>query len=75
MRQTPNPWGLSEKQCNILRALCVSGVDKVVARDIGCTAQTVKQHMALARKRMGTANRVLAVLEWDRWARTNKETI
>lgn len=64
-----NPWGLSAAEEAAMRAVCLHGDHEEAARSLGIDHRTVEYHMGQCRKRMGAKNRVLAILEWDRYAR------
>lgn len=67
--QPANPWGLSAAEEAAMRAVCLHGDHEEAARSLGIDHRTVEYHMGQCRKRMGAKNRVLAILEWDRYAR------
>ena len=67
-----NPWKLTEAQANILGLLAKVGCDKLAARQLGVSSRTVETHVRNARKRMGIATRVVAVVVWDRWQNRRK---
>lgn len=64
-----NPWGLSAVEESALRAIVEHGQHGGAAESIGISERTLEFHLGTARKKMGAANRVLAILAWDRYAR------
>jgi DNA-binding NarL/FixJ family response regulator len=64
--KVPNPWGLSEWSCEVLRQLCQGKLLKTVAADLGAGKSTVESHLQGARYRMKVNNTAQAMLLWDR---------
>lgn len=71
MQTMQNPWNLTPRQIEVMRALCEHGEDKVAARVLGLGPSTVRGHMAQAKPRMGGVNRTQALVLFDRWDRPN----
>lgn len=65
-----NPWGLTDREAEVVEHLCTAGCNKLVARKLGVTASTVSVLLNRASLRMRLSNRVLIALEWDRWKRS-----
>jgi DNA-binding NarL/FixJ family response regulator len=68
-----NPWGFTYGQCAVLSTLCEVGKDNDAALLLGVTNKAIEAHMAAAKKKMGVTDRVLAILAWDRFTRTEGE--
>lgn len=64
-----NPWKLTPRQCDSLRAICETGSVVAASARLGLTVHTVDGHLDLARRAMGVSTTLLAALEWDRYVR------
>lgn len=64
-----NPWNLSDRQVEVMDALCKTGTDKGAARELGLVVKTIETHSTIARAKMQAPNRTLAILAWDRFNR------
>lgn len=64
-----NPWHLTPRQVDVLRALVDTGSDKGAARLLGLSPRTAQRYMETVRKKMGKPKRLLCAIEWDRWER------
>jgi DNA-binding NarL/FixJ family response regulator len=65
-----NQWGLTYAQCTVLSVLCDVGGNQQAALFLGVSDKAIEAHMAAAKKKMGVTDRVLAILAWDRFTRT-----
>ena len=65
-----NPWGLTDAEARTLAAIVEVGANKLAARRLSVDPSTVDQHLSAARKKIGAATRLQAVIEWDRMTRT-----
>lgn len=70
MAEKTNPWGLTPRQSDVMDAMCKHGCQKLAARALNISTDTVVQHIWMANQRMGfhTGN-LTKYLEWDRWRR------
>lgn len=59
-----NPLGLTDRECEVMTSLTRTGSVKKTAAELGILPLTVAALSARAAKRMGKANRWLAVLAW-----------
>jgi FixJ family two-component response regulator len=64
-----NPWGLTPRESEVMSLLVTTGMEKIVAADLGISVKTVAELMRRAKGKMKAKTRLLAVLEWDRWQR------
>ena len=64
-----NPWGLTPKQIDVMRALCEHGHYKVAADRLGFTTRAVERQVMYVRDVMGGLDRTRALIEFDRWDR------
>jgi DNA-binding CsgD family transcriptional regulator len=64
-----NPWNLSAHQEAAIAAMARTGCQKKTADELGISSRSVEGHMQRARDKIGVRNTMLAVLEWDRFAR------
>lgn len=61
--QTPTgPYGLTARQVAVLRMLASGGSNKEIARELGISPGTVKNHLNAVFTKMGAANRLQAVV-------------
>ncbi|MFN4118349.1 LuxR C-terminal-related transcriptional regulator [Acidovorax sp.] len=61
--QTPTgPYGLTTRQVDVLRMLASGGSNKEIAREMGISPGTVKNHLNAIFAKMGAANRTQAVM-------------
>lgn len=65
----PNPWNLTQRECQVLLSLTETGRSKITAADLGIARQTVHTLMRRAMQRMDERVLTMAVLRFDRWAR------
>ncbi len=56
------PYGLTERQADVLRELATGASNKEIARALGISPATVKNHLEAIFVRMGAAGRVQAVM-------------
>jgi hypothetical protein len=66
---TPNPWGLTARECDALAALAKHGAIDPAGKAIGVSYSQITNLIYNARKRMKTKSLIHSALEWDRWAR------
>jgi DNA-binding NarL/FixJ family response regulator len=69
MTPEPNPWGLTDRQCEVVRAVAEHGCQKIAARVMGVETKTVQRHLEAVRERMQLRSTVQACVWWDRWER------
>jgi hypothetical protein len=62
-----NPWNISASCAAALDAMCAAGSVKGAARLIHKSPETIEGHMQNAKRRMGTINRVQALVTWTKW--------
>jgi DNA-binding CsgD family transcriptional regulator len=67
--KTTNPWNITPSQGASLSALAEHGCGKRVARELGIEVKTVESHVYDAKRLMGKASRIQAVVAWDRYSR------
>ncbi len=70
-----NPWGLTEREAEVMDALVLVGNHKMAARMLGISDRTIEYHSAQVGLRMGlnlngTIGRKLVL--WDRWRRDGR---
>ncbi|MBP9955460.1 MAG: response regulator transcription factor, partial [Ottowia sp.] len=56
------PYGLTVRQVDVLRMLASGGSNKEIAREMGISPGTVKNHLNAIFTKMGAANRTQAVM-------------
>lgn len=56
------PYGLTLRQAEVLRLLGTGGTNKEIARELGISPATVKNHLDAMFSKMGATNRVQAVM-------------
>lgn len=56
------PYGLTARQAEVLRLLGTGGTNKEIARELGISPATVKNHLDAMFSKMGATNRVQAVM-------------
>jgi hypothetical protein len=66
---TPNPWGLTRRECDALAALAKCGDIRPAGAAIGVSYSQITSLISSAKKRMKAKGLVHLALEWDRWAR------
>lgn len=66
---TENPWGLTERQVNTLRATISLGSRKQAARVMGLSTHTVADHLRDAKRKIGRGSRSYYLIAFDRWDR------
>lgn len=64
-----NPFGLTDSQADVMDGLVRWGASKAVCAELSIVQSTLEQHVSAVVKQMGVTNRMLAVLEWDRFSR------
>lgn len=64
-----NPWQLTPRQEEVLRALLVFDTDKAIAKALNVSVRTVEGHVWAILHKMDATSRVQAAVWWDRWAR------
>ena len=74
-RAKTNPWGLTARQCMVMRLICQYGCTKRVdCEEEGVNARTVEHHLMMSRRRMQLfGNDIRLYIQWDRW--TRKENV
>jgi hypothetical protein len=78
MSEQNNPWGLTNREVEVIRAYIAHGTQKGVARLLGICAKTVEAHCNNARAKIaGDAERngrhLLPYILFDRWDRAQAE--
>jgi DNA-binding NarL/FixJ family response regulator len=67
-REVPdNPWGLSLTHAEVLEAICQLGSHEAVAELMKIRPNTVSNHTADIRQRMGVSSTILAAVKWTVW--------
>ena len=64
-----NPWGLTDRQAQVLVTLADGEPQKQAARDLGITQLTLQAHLVQIRKRMRIRTTLGCVVAWDRHVR------
>jgi DNA-binding NarL/FixJ family response regulator len=64
-----NPWNLPPREAQVMSLLTTVGLEKIVAVELGISRKTVCELVGRSKRRIGARTRLLAVLEFDRWAR------
>jgi DNA-binding NarL/FixJ family response regulator len=64
-----NPWGLTERQVEVMRHIAATGSIKAASARLGLSYGATNEHTQRARQRIGASTWVVALLEFDRWAR------
>lgn len=67
-----NPDQLSPREVKALDAVVSTGCNKGAARLLGISPRAIEDYMRSARQKLGAANRILLVLEWDRAKRSTQ---
>jgi DNA-binding NarL/FixJ family response regulator len=63
LRPAPNDrLGLTSRQCDVLRLLIEGKTNKLICRELGLSASTVKTHLASIFRRLGASSRTQAVV-------------
>lgn len=70
-----NPWGLTPRQCDLMDALCRSGLLKVAAYDCGISVNTAKGHLRYIRVSMRERTLVRMCLSWAEWRKANRPAL
>lgn len=65
-----NPWGLTPHQERAIAEVTRVGVRKTAASNLNISNYTMDNHLDQVRKKMGKRFLMLAVLEYDRWKRS-----
>lgn len=73
-RLLTNPWGLTKCQCDVLATVTRVGGNEEAAAEMGVSPKTISAHIEKSMARMGMDKRLLAILEWDRFARNQGAT-
>lgn len=63
---TPNPWGLSGIQCEVVKRLAEGMSSKAIAAEFGLSSKTIDSHMDRIKVKMGVDTRTHAVVRWVR---------
>lgn len=64
-----DPWGLNEREREIVSLLFDLDSNKMIARRLGIARQTGEAYCSRAFKKMGVQSRTGAAVVWDRWKR------
>ncbi len=70
--RTPRPpesWGLTSRQCEVMRLLVLGVQAKQIAVELGVSLITIKNHLTIIYEAMGVKNNVAAAVLWDRHCR------
>jgi DNA-binding NarL/FixJ family response regulator len=71
-----NPWGLTARQCFVLRHLCMYGTSKRVALESGLSFKSVDAHLSVTRKKMGYRGSDLRYfVDWVGWLHTHRDQL
>lgn len=68
-----DPWGMTSQQTAVLQTICETGSTKGAARVLGLSSKTVEEHFRRAKAKFGVSQRLICLLEWDRWARRSHQ--
>ena len=63
-----NPWGLTDREGEVLDALLEHGTSKYAAKALGLSHRTVEAHLRNIIPKMPAGNKMKVVVLWDRWA-------
>jgi FixJ family two-component response regulator len=66
---TNNPWRLSQGEQRAMDAVIEHKCDKAAAEALGISSKTVSVQTIRAKTKMNAANRLDALLTWDRFRR------
>jgi DNA-binding CsgD family transcriptional regulator len=66
-----NPWGLSDRQEQILDSLVECGCNKLVSRQLQMNLRTLEGQLARITLRVGAKSRMHLAIQWDRYRRAN----
>jgi DNA-binding CsgD family transcriptional regulator len=70
-----NPWGLTLTHAEVMDALCDIGILEIVAQRMKIRPNTVSNHTAEIRQRMGVPSTILAAVKWTLWRQANPEAV
>jgi hypothetical protein len=69
-----NPWGLTARQCFVLRHLCMYGTSKRAALETGLSFKSVDAHLSVTRKKMGYRGSDLRYfVDWIWWLHSHND--
>jgi DNA-binding NarL/FixJ family response regulator len=69
-RGTPTPWHLTKAEQLVLDTLVETGCNRATAAKLKLRTSTVENHVRKCCQRMQVPNRIMAVVAWDRFKRT-----
>ncbi len=67
-----NPWGLTEKQAQVLDAMCETGLLKVAADRLSIPTGTAHERMKGIRQRVGARTTIRIAVMWTEWKEAEK---
>lgn len=70
-----NPWGLTERQIQVVDAFYRLGEVKLVALEMGMERSAVSQRLTAAVRQAGLHNDVLLVVEYTKWKAQQAEPV
>lgn len=65
-----NPWGLSQREMDVMHCIVTTGSNKRAARDLDIAIKAVENDLCSVYQKMGIRSRVLAAIEFALWARS-----
>lgn len=72
MTTPSNPWGLTEREVQVLEALAEHGCSKLAGRALGINHKTVDTYVFRCMRAIKVRNRWQAVVAFDRWHQLNR---
>jgi DNA-binding CsgD family transcriptional regulator len=71
-----NPWGLTARNCHVLRQLCLLGTSKAVALETGLSFKSVDHHLSTCRRKMGYRGSDLRYfVDWVGWLHRQRDQL
>lgn len=64
-----NPWGLTERQIEVMTQIASSGSSKAASWALGISHRTVEHHVSNVKKKMKKRTALQALIEVGVWAR------
>lgn len=69
MKEAPFPWGLTQREHDVVQSLIKHGCRKRVSSALGIEVKTVDLHLARAREKAQEPNSLMLALSFDRLQR------